>query len=252
MTASVTEEARDRLTNNEINRFRRDGYLGPYPLCTPDEMAQTRADVERVLETSAPDHDQREHNRHLDSALIHDLATRPAITNRMACLHGEDLLLWRTNFFNKGPGAGEIPWHQDYAYWPLEPPIIISAWLAIDPSTARNGCLQVIPGSHRAPLPHIRADDGMLFKEMADPKFVEHDKAVKLEMQPGEFILFNERTLHHSEPNRSDRRRIGLAVRLVVPIVKVLDWDSPNHGLIQVRGTDPMGFNRVAAAPVAP
>jgi len=248
---TATETAHTALTEAEVERFRRDGYLGPYSLCAPDEMAEVRADVERVLETAAPDHESADHNRHLDFRCIYDLAIRPPIVDRMAGLYGEDLLMWRTNFFNKGPGAGEIPWHQDYAYWPLEPPIIISAWLAIDPSTEKNGCLQVIPGSHRAPLPHIPAEDGMLFYEMADPQFVEHDKAIKLEMQPGEFILFNERTLHHSEPNTSERRRIGMAVRMVVPIVKVLEWDSPNHGLLQVRGADPLGFNRVVAPPPA-
>jgi ectoine hydroxylase-related dioxygenase (phytanoyl-CoA dioxygenase family) len=40
-----------------------------------------------------------------------------------------------TNFFVKEPVAKEIPWHQDFNYWPLEPPIIVSAWIAIDPST---------------------------------------------------------------------------------------------------------------------
>ena len=78
----------------------------------------------------------------------------------MAALYGPDLLLWRTNFFVKEPGAKEIPWHlfvvrkaldtlvgdnkrkssslalrQDRNYWPLEPPIIISAWIAVDAAT---------------------------------------------------------------------------------------------------------------------
>ena len=69
----------------------------------------------------------------------------------------------------------------------------------------------------------------MAFPEMGDLNFIDAKDAVNLEMQPGEFVLFNERTLHHSEPNRSDRRRIGLAVRVIIPIVKVLKWDSPNH-----------------------
>lgn len=237
------------LTADEIDSFRTNGYLGPYALASPDEMTKIRAEVERVLETAAPDHDSLAHNRHLDARCVYDLATRSAIIERMAALYGEDLLLWRTNFFVKNPGAGTIPWHQDYFYWPLEPPVIISAWIAIDPSTKANGCLQLIPGSHRAPLPHVPAEDGMLFYQMADPKFVEHEKAIELEMQPGEFILFNERTLHHSEPNDTDTRRIGLAVRVIVPIVKVLDWDSPKHGLIRIRGADPMGFNRMVAAP---
>jgi ectoine hydroxylase-related dioxygenase (phytanoyl-CoA dioxygenase family) len=235
---------KDRLATTAIDQFRTDGYLGPYKLCEPEEMATVRGDVERVLQTPPPDHDTLAHNRHMDHRCIYDLATHPAIVSRMASIYGEDLLLWRTNFFVKEPGAREIPWHQDYNYWPLEPAVIISAWIAVDPSTEANSCLQLIPGSHRNLLPHVTAGKEMAFHEMADPSLVDGKNARKIEMQPGEFVLFNERTLHHSSPNASLMRRIGLAVRVIVPIVKVLDWDSPNHGLMQISGRDPLAFNR--------
>ena len=183
----------------------------------------------KCLKTAPPDHNQFEHNRHLDSALIHNLATHPAIIKRMASLYGPDLLLWRTNFFIKEPGAKEIPWHQDFNYWPLEPPIIISAWIAVDSTTLENSCLQIVPGSHRKVVPHVRATSDMAFNQMGDLEFIDTSTIVNLEMQPGEFVLFNERTLHHSEANRSDKRRIGLAVRVILPIVKVFDWDAPEH-----------------------
>ena len=149
-----------QLSGEEMERFRRQGYLGPYALCSPDEMRGMQPAIERVLETDAPDHGVRAHNRHLDCPLIHELATHPAVVKRMAALYGPDLLLWRTNFFVKEPGAKEIPWHlfvvrkaldtlfgdnkrkssslalrQDRNYWPLEPPIIISAWIAVDAAT---------------------------------------------------------------------------------------------------------------------
>ena len=103
-----------QLSGEEMERFRRQGYLGPYALCSPDEMRGMQPAIERVLETDAPDHGVREHNRHLDCPLIHELATHPAVVKRMAALYGPDLLLWRTNFFVKEPGAKEIPWHQDF------------------------------------------------------------------------------------------------------------------------------------------
>lgn len=246
---STATESQSTLSDTELGQFRRDGFLGPYTLCSPGEMAELRTECERVLATRPANREDLAHNRHLDSQCIFDLATHPAIVDRMAALYGNDLLLWRTNFFVKEPGAKEIPWHQDYSYWPLEPPVIISAWIAIDPSTERNSCVEVIPGSHRTPLPHVPAPGEMQFHEMADPQLVDTSRAQKIEMQPGEFILFNERTLHHSEPNRSDMRRIGLAVRVITPIVKVLDWDAPNHALVQLRGTDPLGFNRTVDSP---
>ena len=247
-TGMAPTTAPAELSSEEMARFRRDGYLGPFALCSPAAMAALRPAIEQVLDT-VPAHGNRAHNRHLDSRAVYDLATQPAIVQRMACLYGPDLLLWRTNFFVKNRGSKAIPWHQDFNYWPLEPPVIISAWIAVDPSTRQNGNLQVIPGSHRSIVPHIEATPDVQFEEMADAGYYDARNLTDLEMQPGEFILFNERTLHHSEANHSDLRRIGLAVRAIIPIVKVLQYDSDDHTLQVIRGTDPMGFNRLGPAP---
>ena len=184
---------------------------------------------------------------------MYDLATHPAIIGRMVALYGPDLLLWRTNFFVKNRGSKAIPWHQDFHYWPLEPPVIISAWMAVDPSTRQNGNLQVIPGSHRTIVPHVEATPDMQFKVMADAGYYDPGDLTELEMQPGEFILFNERTLHHSEANHSDLRRIGLAAR----------GDHPHRqgARVRLRGPFPADHPRdrhhgpqsprAAAAPIA-
>ena len=241
----ATTEAPPALADEEISRFRTEGYLGPYSLCSPEEMANWRSDVEQVIETNPSDSKRPIHNRHLDSRTIYDLSTHPEILNRMVSLYGQDLLLWRTNFFIKYQGTKAIPWHQDFNYWPLEPPITISAWIAIDPSTKENGNLQLIPGSHRKVIPHIKATPDVQFREMADAGYYDPGQMIDLEMQPGEFILFNERTLHHSEANHSELRRIGLAVRVIVPIVNVLKYDSPDHALHLIHGRDTMGFNKI-------
>ena len=238
------------IDDTSVDRFRKDGFLGPLPLIDKEEMDGLRSSIELLLaEDSSKSIFETKHNRHIDNATVYDLATHPGIVNRLASLYGPDLLLWRTNFFVKKPGSKEIPWHQDHNYWPLEPPIVASAWIAIDDSTLENGCVQVIPGSHRTTLPHIPASDKMEFKEMGDPKYIDETQLVNLEMEAGECILFNERTVHHSEANASTKRRIGLAVRMILPIVKVLKWDSPDHALIQATGDDVMGFNRHTKPP---
>ena len=84
---------------------------------------------------------------------------------------------------------------------------------------------------------------------MADAGYYDARDLTDLKMEPGEFILFNERTLHHSEANHSDLRRIGLAVRAIIPIVTVLQYDSEDHTLQVIRGTDTIGFNRLAPPP---
>lgn len=245
----ATTEITPALTTDEIDQFRKDGFLGPIKMCSPEEMAPIRTELEALLQTPPPDHRQKRHNRHLDSRVMYDLSTHPEILSRMISLYGPDLLLWRTNFFIKNKGTNAIPWHQDFNYWPLEPPIIISAWIAIDPSTKENGCVQIIPGSHRKVIPHVKATPDVQFEEMADAGYYNPEDLVELEMQPGEFILFNERTLHHSEANQSEQRRIGLAIRVIIPIVQVLKYDSPNHALHLIHGQDSLGFNRITNAP---
>ena len=59
------------LDANEIKKFRVQGYLGPYSLCSVDEMSQIAKQIELVLNTDPPDHKNRVHNRHLDDQLVH-------------------------------------------------------------------------------------------------------------------------------------------------------------------------------------
>lgn len=234
------------LTGDEVRQFHEQGFLGPVRAFSAEEMARVRTELDSVLATPAPDHDDPAHNRHLDQPVVRQLATAPAIIDRIRSILGPNLVLWRTNFFAKHPGAKEIPWHQDANFWPIEPAIVVSAWIAIDRATKENGCVQLIPGTHRAIVPHVEAGDEMQFEQQADPKHVDTSRLVDVELEPGEFFLFNERTLHHSEPNRSDQRRIGMAIRVVPTITRMLAYDSPNHGAVVVSGADDMGFNRPA------
>ena len=78
------------LDANEIEQFRLQGYLGPYSLCSADEMSQIAEQIERLLHTDPPDHENRVHNRHLDDQLIHQLSTNPQIVKRMTGLYGYD------------------------------------------------------------------------------------------------------------------------------------------------------------------
>ena len=257
MTAirGITDQAQITLTDEQIEQFHREGYLGPLKMCEPDEMLSLHPEMQRIHETPmvGPDgpHSNATHNRHLDQRSIYDLSTHPAILERMKQIMGEDLLLWRTNFFTKYPGGKEIPWHQYLNYWPIEPAVVISALIAIDKTTTENSCIELIPGTHRRVVKHVKAHEDMAFPEMADPDVVDTSKAVQLEMEPGEFILFNERTMHHSEPNRSQLRRMALAVRVIIPCVRVLKYDSDNHGVVVISGQDKLGFNRHSDPPSA-
>ncbi|MCY4466933.1 MAG: phytanoyl-CoA dioxygenase family protein [Chloroflexi bacterium] len=241
------------LTRDEVNFFVANGYLGPYAAMPPQEMASIRREIEdQVLTTDGPNPRSRMQSRHMDQAVIYDLATHPAIIDRIAGLLGPDLIVWATNLWLKEPGGAQIPWHQDINFWPLEPPVNASAWIAIDEVTVENACVQIIPGSHRQSLPHTRAEAGMAFGEMADPKTFEAGAAVNMELKPGEFFLFSERLLHGSSRNASQQRRLGISVRVTLPMVHIFQDASPlhaGHSAIIARGADVMGFNRYAGRP---
>jgi ectoine hydroxylase-related dioxygenase (phytanoyl-CoA dioxygenase family) len=243
------------LSPAEIQQFHAQGYLGPYAVCKPEEMAPIRERIDReVLPTDGPNKRSKLQCRHLDKKVVYDLVTHPAIIDRMRQLYGDDLVMWATYFFNKEPGGSEIPWHQDLNYWPLEPLLNVSAWMAIDEVTRENSCVNIIPGSHKRVIPHVKSTEGMAFGEMADMSTVDMSKLVEMELKPGEFFLFNEKLLHQSNKNVSVKRRLGLTCRVTVPFVKI-EHDVPplyqGHEALIVSGQDKLGFNRIGKPPTA-
>jgi ectoine hydroxylase-related dioxygenase (phytanoyl-CoA dioxygenase family) len=240
------------LSDAQREQFERDGYLAPFDLCTPSEMAPMRDHISaNVLERkSAIASCGFRKSRHLDDAVVFSIASHPAVLSCMQSLLGENLVLWRSQFFVKNPGDTEIPWHHDGNFLQLEPMVNVSAWIAIDAADEENSCLQVIPGSHRRMIPHISAADGMAFPEMADPSAFDAADAVNVPLQPGQFLLFSDRILHHSNANTSERRRLGLAVRYTHTGVRIdLHKTNPGQYGIVVQGSDTLGVNTYAEPP---
>jgi len=107
--------------------------------------------------------------------------------------------------------GGAWTWHQDYGYWysnGVLTPNLVSAFIAVDPSTRRNGCLQVIEGSHHCGRVHHQLSGE---QAGADPERVEQILKrfdhVYVEMQPGDVLFFHSNLLHRSDRNESDQPR---------------------------------------------
>jgi ectoine hydroxylase-related dioxygenase (phytanoyl-CoA dioxygenase family) len=242
------------LSRAEVRHFHEQGYLGPYTAMSVDQMADIRRRIEtEILPTTGRNPKNALQSRHLDHRFVHDVIAAPEIIGRLRGLIGDDIVLWASYFFTKDPGGKEIPWHQDANFWPIEPPLNVSIWMAVDEVTAENSCVQIIPGSHRTVVRHIPASEGMAFGQQADPDAVDTSAAVDMVLRPGEFFIFNERLLHHSHRNASDRRRMGLSARYTVPFVALLDQDAPplfpGHACVVVSGTDTFHLNRTTTPP---
>jgi len=156
---------------------------------------------------------------------------------------GPDILCWASGVFLKEPrDPAFVSWHQDAMYWGLDPADVVTAWVALTDSTARNGAMQVLPGSHRgALLAHndTFAPDNLLSRgqEIAVP--VDPALAVTLVLQAGEMSLHHVKLAHGSEANKSDDRRIGYAIRYVAPHVRQIGGARDTATL--VRGVDRFG-----------
>src|SRR5215468_11246101 len=163
----------------------------------------------------------------------------PRILDAIEDILGPDILCWSTSFFIKEPrDPGFVSWHQDATYWGLSEPEVITAWVAFTPSNRANGCMRVIPGSHRAQLKHVDtfAKDNLLTRGQEIAAEVDESQAVDIVLSPGQFSLHHVLLIHGSDPNPSDDRRIGFAIRYIPTYVRQVAGSHDSAAL--VRGED--------------
>ena len=133
---------------------------------------------------------------------------------------GDEVYLWFDSIFTKPARIGEAtPWHQDIGLWTQNPitkhkkPFFqgaLTIWMAIDKADQLNGCLQVVPGSHKGEvIEHVRYEDSIhveLPRDMVADIHVDH-----IELEAGDAIVWHSHLWHYSPVNRSDRNRLGIA-----------------------------------------
>lgn len=162
------------LSTDELERFHRDGYIGPFDLYEESEMEDNlRILRPKLLNTKKAVYgggrglsgitNLANYDRHLDIDLLAAHIGRPEIVRRVASILGPDVLCWRTEFFPKYPGDEGTDWHQADNFsnvagskhpqivWPQDAGFggTVTVWTAFTPATADMGCLQFIPGSHK-------------------------------------------------------------------------------------------------------
>ena len=180
---------------------------------------------------------------HLLYSWLADLVHHEPILDIVEDLHGPDLLCWSTTLFIKeAKTTSFVSWHQDSTYWGLSRPDVVTAWLAVTPSTIANGALEVISGTHTLDqLPHrdTFATDNLLTRGQEVAVDIGATKPDVIELQPGEVSLHHVRLVHGSAPNHSDDRRIGFAMRFIPTSVAQVGGGTDSATL--VRGTDRFG-----------
>lgn len=130
------------------------------------------------------------------------------ITRRV---YGEDVSVFRAMFMNKPAGRGTVlPYHQDGGtQWALDRNPLITVWTALDDATIENGCVQVIPGSHRLGL---LSERGHTITPEQEAAHCRDEESVFLDAKAGEAILLHNWLLHRSGVNTIDRPRRAFSV----------------------------------------
>jgi len=294
----MTLEKRFHLTADEWQFFDDNGYLGPFTLYSPDEMKaiyrKVRAQLfnrkfaayDLPLDSSVVNYD-----RHLDVSKLSEHICRREIVDRVSGILGRDVVCWRSEFLPKQPGAEGTDWHQADTFehasgepqlvWPDDGAIggTINVWTAFTEATVANGCLLLVPGTHK----EMKYDEskGMVYDPgrnadliknnvkrgfigydyrdlQKDPDWVpDESRAVAMVMQPGQFIIFRSTLLHASHPNTTtDSPRLGYVCRYVPSRVKVYpdtdvvrefggEFSLENYGVVVVSGDNVEPTNRV-------
>lgn len=141
-------------------------------------------------------------------AFFWDLIRDQRIRGPVEAVIGAGAQLLQSLALVKPPEIG-IPkaWHQDTPYFPIAPVTeTVGLWIALDRATLENGCMQVVPGSHRqGPVPHIQGETGWRLDDAASARA--QAAAVAVPVEPGSALLFDANLLHFTDANRSRQRR---------------------------------------------
>ena len=176
----------------------------------------------------------------------------PRILDPVASVLGPDILCWASGFFAKAPGDGSfVSWHQDATYWGLSSNSVVTAWIALSPSTPETGCLRVVPGSHMHQFAHrdTFGRDNLLSRGQEISADVDERDAIDIVLAPGEMSLHHVLIVHGSAPNRGSDWRIGFTARYIPTRLRQL---SPvRDTAMLVRGSDRFGHFDLEPRPAA-
>ena len=215
-----------KLSDQELLKYQSDGFVVPDFRFPESRVKELRVAMDRLIDNNPNTRPEQLVSAHTakrseegvaGDPIFFELARDPAILDMVEQLIGPDIVMWGCQVFCKPGGDGmEVPMHQDGHYWPIDPLATCTAWIAVDDSTAENGCMRVVPGSHRSQslLKHTKEDrtDVVLNRRVAEDEF-DATRAVDIELSAGQLSLHDVYLVHGSNANRSTRRRAGIAIR---------------------------------------
>ncbi len=241
------------LSEAAVRQYNEQGYYAPIRVMSTAEALDLRTRLESFEAGAGPLAGRLRQKSHLLFTWLNDLIRHPAILDAVEDVLGPDLLCWGSSFFIKETrDPGFVSWHQDSTYWGLDPADVMTAWIAFSDSTPENGAMRVMPGTHKMDqIPHRDTfrKENLLSRGQEVMVDVNEADAVTLELMAGEMSLHHVRLIHGSDPNPSDKRRIGFAIRYIPTTVRQIAGAHDSATL--VRGTDRFGHFELEQRPDA-
>lgn len=230
------------LSEAQRDFYEREGYLCPLPCLSAQAANQACESLTRFRNATGMSAGDIVFKGHLAFTWSYELASHPAILDRVEDIVGPNILVFASRFWIKeARDGGFVTWHQDSAYFGIEPVELVSVWVALTDSTAANGCVRAIPGTHKGPtLRHVerKGDRNLLARGQRIDEGVDETIAVDFDLRVGQFSMHDVRLVHGSLPNEGDDPRIGLAFFYIPTHVDSIIGRRSAH---LVRGEDDYG-----------
>ena len=238
------------LTQENLNAYRRDGFLAPVRAFSTEDAARYRKALEDFEQAQGmplmkcPDKPTLFAKSHLLFRWVDEIVRHPAILDAVEDIIGPNFRVFHNNVFVKEPHSPAfVSWHQDGSYNGIMPPDVLTTWVALSNSNATTGCVRILRGSHQEGLrAHVdRKSDHNILSRGQQIEGLATAEAVNMALEPGEMSIHHTFAVHCSEPNESDQRRIGVMSTYVPTHCRYVRPGRPRMRAALVRGVDEYG-----------
>ena len=205
------------LTVEQLDHYKNKGYVSPVNALTSSEAKEIRDEIEKIEKNwpSALEGINRNYI-HLISPIFNKVCLNKNILDAVQSIIGKNILICGTTLFIKNPNEkGFVSFHQDAKYIGLEPHNWVTVWLAVTVANEQNGCMRMLPGSHKENLKthEEKFDENNLLTRGQTITNVSLNKTDPIILKAGQISLHHPTIVHGSGLNHSNDRRIGFVIQ---------------------------------------
>ena len=239
------------LSLEQINQYKKDGYIAPIDVLTKDEAEEVKKEIEYIEKKWPNEIEGLGRNYvHLISPVLDKVSHNSKILDAVESIIGKDILVCGTTLFIKNPDKkGFVSFHQDAKYIGLEPHNWVTGWLAVTDANEENGCMRMLKGSHKKDLKFHdqKFDENNLLTRGQTIENVPINETTPVILKAGQLSLHHPTIIHGSGLNKSKERRIGFAIQSYIGTN--VDQVLGKIYVQQARGNDTFKFHEHVKRP---